>query len=51
MISLLKFKNARALQQRADSKVFQEIMAGHLDVVVARAFGKSRRPLKWELPI
>lgn len=50
MINILKFKNARALQQRADSRVFQEIMAGHLDVVVARAFGKIEKTLEVGAP-
>lgn len=50
MINILKFKNARALQQRADSKVFQEIMSGHLDVVVARAFGKMEKTLEVGAP-
>lgn len=50
MITLLKFKNARALQQRADSEVFQEIMSGHLDVVIARAFGKIEKTLEVGAP-
>ncbi len=40
VIRLLKLKNARTLQQRAESKTFQDIMGGHLDVVIARAFGE-----------
>jgi len=46
MIRLLKFKNARALQQRAESQMFQDVMAGHVDAVVARAFGATDKTLE-----
>jgi len=46
MIRLLKFKNTRALQQRAESQMFQDVMAGHLDAVVARAFGATDKTLE-----
>lgn len=41
VIRVLRLKNARAIQQRADSKGFRNVMGGHLDVVVARAFGET----------
>lgn len=46
----LKFKNAKALQQRAESQMFQDVMAGHLDAVVARAFGGIEKTLEAGAP-
>ncbi len=46
----LNFKNVRAIQQRAESKTFQDIMGGHLDVVIARAFGKLEKTLQAASP-
>jgi len=50
MIRRLKLKNARALQQRAESEAFRNVMGGHLDVVVARAFGKTEEILDIGVP-
>ncbi len=50
VIRVLKLKNARAIQQRADSKGFQGVMGGHLDAVVARAFGETEEILDLGAP-
>lgn len=39
IIRELKLKNIRAISQRADSEMFQNVLSEHLDVTVARAFG------------
>jgi len=50
VIRALKLKNARAIQQRADSEGFRDVMGGHLDVVVARAFGETGEVLELGAP-
>jgi len=50
VIRLLKLKNTRAIQQRAESEVFQNIMGGHLDAVIARAFGETEKVLSLGAP-
>ena len=50
VIRLLKLKNTRAIQQRAESEAFQNIMGGHFDTVVARAFGDTEKILSVGAP-